>query len=237
MPAGSAARSSAIGSPAGAGEPDLTGRASLDQFGRAALGDDPAGVQHHHRVGQLLGLVQVVGAQHDADPVAAQPADQVPGAAPGLRVHAGGRLVEEQQLRTRDQRHRQRQPLLLAAGQPLDRRAGHLGQPHLRRAARRRPAGARRSCRTAAAVPGRGPRCSRRRRPAASPRPWDAARRRRGPGPARAPGPGRRRRAGSPRRSRWWWSCRRRWCPAAPAAGRAARSARCRPPPAGRHSA
>ena len=42
----------------------------------------------------------------------------VPGRPPRLRVHAGGRLVQEDQLRPADQRQRQRQPLLLAAGEP-----------------------------------------------------------------------------------------------------------------------
>ena len=49
--------------------------------------------------------------------------DQLPDQASALRVHAGRRLVEEHQLRAPDHRAGQRQPLLLAAGEPLVRGA------------------------------------------------------------------------------------------------------------------
>ena len=98
--------------------------------------------------------------------------------APRLRIHAGGRLVEEDQLRTADQRQGQRQPLLLPAGQPLDRGRVRRRSARPGRAARRSRAGARRRRRTArSSSTARAPRCSRRRRPAASRRPAVAARR------------------------------------------------------------
>ena len=53
---------------------------------------------------------------------------QVPDQVPGLRIQAGGRLVQEQQLRPADQRHRQAEPLHLAAGEPAHRRSSHRGQ-------------------------------------------------------------------------------------------------------------
>ena len=130
-------------------------------------GDHPAGVDDHDAVGELLGLVEEVGGEHDGDAVGAQLADELPGGAPGLRVHAGRRLVQEHQLGTADERQRQRQPLLLAAGQPLHRRAGDLGQPDRVQQHFAGPADARRRRRTAAAARRRWPRCSRRRRPAA----------------------------------------------------------------------
>ena len=51
-------------------------------------------------------------------PSRAQLADEVPGGAAGLRVEAGGRLVEEDQLGAADDGHGEREPLLLAAGEP-----------------------------------------------------------------------------------------------------------------------
>jgi hypothetical protein len=49
----------------------------------------------------------------------------LPEIAPRLRVHAGGRLVEQQQLRLVNQAGRQREPLFPAAG----KRAGQLPPP------------------------------------------------------------------------------------------------------------
>ena len=62
------------------------------------------------------------------DAVTAQSVDQLPHHDPGVRVHAGRRLVEEHQLGPADDRARQRQPLLLPAGEPPVGGAGGLGQ-------------------------------------------------------------------------------------------------------------
>ena len=74
-------------------------------------------------VGELLGLVHVVRGEDDRDAVGAQVADEVPGGAAGLRVEAGGRLVQEDQLGAADHGHREREALLLAAGEPAVGRA------------------------------------------------------------------------------------------------------------------
>ena len=79
------------------------------------MGDDPARVDDRDVVGELLGLVHVVGREDHGDAVGAQVADQVPGGVAGLRVEARGRLVQEHQLRAADDGHGERQPLLLAA--------------------------------------------------------------------------------------------------------------------------
>jgi hypothetical protein len=50
-------------------------------------------------------------------PAGADALDQRPGVAPGLRVEAGGQLVEHGHLRAPGQRQRDRERLLLAAGQ------------------------------------------------------------------------------------------------------------------------
>ena len=91
-----------------------------------------------------LGLVHVVGRDQHGEPVGGERVDLVPELAPRLGIDAGGRLVEQQQLRARQRAGAERQPLLpaarqfagdllLAAGEaePLDRRArggGRLGE-------------------------------------------------------------------------------------------------------------
>jgi hypothetical protein len=52
--------------------------------------------------------------------------DQIPELAPRLRVEPRRRLVEEQQIGIADERAREREPLLLTAGQCTDARAPHL---------------------------------------------------------------------------------------------------------------
>src|SRR5215467_4056451 len=87
------------------------------QVGRAAGGDHPAGVDDRDPVAQPLGLLHEVGDQDHGDPAVPDPGDQRPGVPPGLRVQAGGELVEHGDARVADQRERDRQPLPLAAGQ------------------------------------------------------------------------------------------------------------------------
>ena len=67
-----------------------------------------------------LGLVHVVGGQHDRAASVAKVADHVPELPARLRVQTGGRLVKEQKLGVADQGDGDRQPLLLAAGELLD---------------------------------------------------------------------------------------------------------------------
>ena len=88
---------------------------------------DRAGGQHL-AVGDVadavaaLGLVHVVGGDQHGQPAAGEAMDLVPELAPRLRVDAGRRLVEQQQLRLVHDAGGERQPLLPAAGQ----RAGQL---------------------------------------------------------------------------------------------------------------
>jgi hypothetical protein len=62
-------------------------------------------------------LLHEVGDQHDRDAGVADRLDQVPGVAAGLRVEPGGELVEDRDARAADERERDRQPLLAAAGE------------------------------------------------------------------------------------------------------------------------
>ena len=64
-------------------------------------------------------------------PRVADALDQRPGLAPGLRVQAGGQLVEDRQPRAADERERDRQALLLAAGELAERRVARLPEPEL----------------------------------------------------------------------------------------------------------
>ena len=83
---------------------DLAGGVVADQLRRRALGDDPALVHDHQPVAELLGLVHVVGGEHQRHALLLEPEQPVPEQVPGLRVEAGGRLVEQQQLGLVDQR-------------------------------------------------------------------------------------------------------------------------------------
>src|SRR4051794_24093740 len=73
------------------------------QRARRALDDDPPRAHDGHAVGQGLGLVEVVGGEQDGLAQRLERADRLPGVPPRPRVKAGGRLVEEDQLRIADQ--------------------------------------------------------------------------------------------------------------------------------------
>ena len=85
----------------------LLDRAAHQQF---AVGD----------VGDLvtaLGLVHVMRGHQDGEALAGERVDLVPEFASRLGVDAGGRLVEQEQLRARQRAGAERQPLLPAAGE------------------------------------------------------------------------------------------------------------------------
>ena len=98
----------------------LAGGVARDQLARRALGDDPALVHDDEPVAQLLGLVHVVRGEHQRDAALLEPEQPVPQHVPGLRVEAGGRLVEQHEVGLVDQRAGDREPPLHAAGQRLD---------------------------------------------------------------------------------------------------------------------
>ena len=184
------------------------------QLVRRALGDLAAAVDDGDPVGELVGLVEVLRGQQHRAAVGDEAADRVPHLAAGARVQAGGRLVEEDQRRARDQACREVEPPAHAARELRDRPVGGLLEAELleQRASRSRarppgagPAGGR----TATGSPSRsGPR-----------RPTRTGRsRRRAGAPGAARGRRRRRRcarcrrrsAAASRASSASWSCRRR---------------------------
>jgi hypothetical protein len=74
-------------------------------------------VEQRQAVAQPLGLLHQVGDQHHGDAPVPDLLDELPGAAARVRVQAGGELVEHGDLGVPDQRQRDGQPLLLAAGE------------------------------------------------------------------------------------------------------------------------
>ena len=85
-------------------------------------------VEHGDPVGELVGLLQVLGGEEDGDAAGDQLADDLPHGPAAARVEAGGRLVEEDDPRVADQRHRQVEPAPHAAGVGRDRLPGRVGQ-------------------------------------------------------------------------------------------------------------
>jgi len=68
-----------------------------------------------------------VGGEHDGPAEFGVGPDRCPEITPALDVHAGGRLVKDHQQGIRNQRHRESQSLLLAAGAFADAAAGDVG--------------------------------------------------------------------------------------------------------------
>ena len=98
-------------------------------------------VEHRDPVGELVGLLEVLRGQEDRDAVGDEVADDLPHRVAAARVEAGGRLVEEDDPRVADERHREVEPAAHAAGvgggrARRPRRPGRSG-----RAARRRAGG------------------------------------------------------------------------------------------------
>jgi hypothetical protein len=87
---------------------------------------DAAALQYRHPVGEALRLVQVVGGEHDRLAERAEVLDRRPAPAARLRVEAGRRLVEEDQVRVAGQGEGQVKAAALTAGQ-----AAHLDVPVL----------------------------------------------------------------------------------------------------------
>src|SRR4051812_42781406 len=102
------------------------------ELARRALGEDAPALDDRHAVGQRLGLVEVVRRQQDRLSQRAQRADRLPRRAPRRRVEAGGRLVEEDQLRVPDERQPEVQAAQLAARELAGLGALLALQPHER---------------------------------------------------------------------------------------------------------
>ena len=102
----------------------------LEFVGRAA-GDDLAAVDDGDRVGQFVGLLEVLGRQQQGRALADQAADDLPHPEAAARVEPGRGLVEEQQPRPADQGAAQVEPAPHAAGVGLDDPVAGVGQLEL----------------------------------------------------------------------------------------------------------
>ena len=116
---------------------------------RRALGDEPARGDDADAVGELLGLLEVLGGQEDGRALVVERAHLAPQRGAARRVQAGGRLVEEQHVRPVHEREREVQPPAHAARVAADAPVGGLRRG--RRAsssatARSRAAGPRSPC-------------------------------------------------------------------------------------------
>ena len=90
------------------------------QRSRGAGGDDAAVVEHDEVVGELLGLLEVLGGQQHGGAVGGQRTDLVPDLVAVARVEPGGGLVEEQHVRPADEAHGEVEPAAHAAGVGAD---------------------------------------------------------------------------------------------------------------------
>src|SRR5580692_5436223 len=98
------------------GKRDHVLRASgSDQFARAAEGDLFAVVHDGDALAEALGFVHVMRGEKDSAAGEFELLDQLPKLAAGLRVEAGGGLIEKKKIGIANQRTRERQALLLAA--------------------------------------------------------------------------------------------------------------------------
>ena len=96
-----------------------------------ATGDDLAVVDDRDRMGEFVGLLEVLGREQERRPFADQVADHVPHPEPASRVESGRGLVEEQQARSSDQRAAEVEPATHAARVRLDHPVGGVGQLEL----------------------------------------------------------------------------------------------------------
>ena len=80
-----------------------------------AVGDDAPMTHQDDPVGEGVGLLKVVRGEDDGAPLLGVGMDGLPEAAAPPDVHAGGRLVEDEQSRIAHKRHGEAQALLLAS--------------------------------------------------------------------------------------------------------------------------
>ena len=80
------------------------------QLVRRTFGDDPTVVENGDPIGELVGLIEVLGGEQDRDPVRDQHTDAFPHRAAAARVEPRGGLVEEDHPRGADKCHGQVKP-------------------------------------------------------------------------------------------------------------------------------
>jgi hypothetical protein len=98
------------------------------QLGRGAGSRDATVVDDHDPVGDPFRFCQVVGGEQHRHPVGCEILHDLAHELAARHVDPGGRLVEERHLGSSDECQRQRQALLLSAGEVTPHRAGAMGE-------------------------------------------------------------------------------------------------------------
>ena len=98
------------------------------QLAAGAFGDHPAVVDHGDPVGQLVGFVEVLRGEQHGRAAGDDRAHDLPDLVAAARVQAGGRLVQEQQVRSDDDAGRDVEAAAHAAGQLRDQAPGRVLQ-------------------------------------------------------------------------------------------------------------
>ncbi len=114
-------------------ESDLEPGAAGVRFerGRGPVGDHPAVVDDHDPVGQLVGLIEVLGGEQQGHAVGNQEADDVPHPDPTGRVESCRGLIEEEHGRPCDQAGGEVEAAAHAPGIPLEDPVGGVDQVEL----------------------------------------------------------------------------------------------------------
>ena len=108
----------------------MFGADGIDQLARGSESDDFAVIHDGHAVAESLGFIHVMGGEQDGAAGELELLDEFPELAAGLRIEAGGGFVEEQEVGVADKRARQREALLLAAGEVAHAGFGLLVELH-----------------------------------------------------------------------------------------------------------
>ena len=101
---------------------DVLGPKRGDELARGSESNPLPVVHDGHTVAEPLGFFHIVGGEQNGSTCGLQSFYQAPELPPRLRIEAGGRLVQEEQLRVAHQRAGQGEPLLLSS-----REAAHAG--------------------------------------------------------------------------------------------------------------
>ena len=101
------------------------------EYGRRRPIRQQLAVEKQHQLKTLHGQAQVVGRHKYGQPLPAQIVQQPQHRLLCRRIHAGKRLVHQQDMRLLCQGARQKHTLLLPARQVADRALGEVGDPHV----------------------------------------------------------------------------------------------------------
>ena len=109
-------------------QPDVAARDQPLELVGGALRDEPAVVEEGDPVSQPVGLLEVLGGEEDRHAGGDQAANDLPHGAARARIEASGGLVQENDTRVADKRHRQIQLALHPAGVGARRLSGSVDQ-------------------------------------------------------------------------------------------------------------